>query len=30
MLLVELRVVRHSSFIARSFDLRENLDFYVH
>jgi hypothetical protein len=30
MLLVELHVVRHCSFIVSSFDLRENLDFYVH
>jgi hypothetical protein len=28
--LVELHEVRHGSFIARSFDMKKNLDIYVH
>jgi len=30
MLLVEFHVVRHGSFITGSFDVRENLEIYVH
>jgi len=30
MLLLELHVVTHGSLIARSFDLRENLEICVH